>query len=66
VTELKVLFDILPALNTPILSLTCWLVWRIYNNHLPHMQKQIDELMNRTSQLEGIKEGVEQELRRKR
>lgn len=51
--ELRAFLEIAAVLNTPMLAAIGWLVWRIYNNHLPHIEVRLEELAERTSFIEG-------------
>lgn len=55
-TDLKALIDIASGLNTPLLGLLAWLVWRLYSNHLPHIEKGLDSIDRRLARLEGRQE----------
>jgi hypothetical protein len=58
VTDFRVLLDIVEALGTPILAFLAWIVYRVKFNDLPHIQLRLDEVVERTSRIEGIHEGI--------
>jgi hypothetical protein len=64
-TELKSLIDITNGINTPVLCYMAWLVWKLYSNHLPHIEKSLDEIDRRLARLEGRQEERDHESARK-
>lgn len=53
---MKDALDIVGAFSTPILLVVCWLVWRIYSNHLPHIEESLREITERLARVEGRQE----------
>ena len=47
------LLAMVDAASTPILALLVWLVWRIRENDLKHIEASIAELSERVARLEG-------------
>lgn len=54
--DIKDVIDITTGLNTPLLGFLAWLVWRLYSNHLPHLQRGLDSIDKRLARLEGRQE----------
>ena len=55
-SDIKSVIDITTGLNTPLLGFLAWLVWRLYSNHLPHLQSGLDKIDRRLARLEGRQE----------
>ena len=63
-SELKSLIDITNGINTPLLAFLSWLVWKLYSNHLPHIQKGLDSIDRRLAHLEGRQEERDESSRK--
>lgn len=48
---------IVDAGSTPILAVLAFFVWRIYDNHLPHIEEKLEAVSKAVARLEGIEEG---------
>lgn len=55
--DIAVLLDWINRGNAPMLAALCYFVYRIYTNHLPHIDAKLDEHGERISRLEGESEG---------
>lgn len=42
--DLKSIFDLVAAIGTPFTVAVAWFVWRIYNNHLPHIDAKLEAI----------------------
>lgn len=64
-SDIKSFIDITNGINTPLLAFLSWLVWKLYSNHLPHIQRSLDEIDRRLARLEGRQEERDHESARK-
>lgn len=52
-TDLRALVEIANAFGTPLLALIAYFLWRVYNNHLPHIETTLTELIEAVARIQG-------------
>ena len=52
-TELGTLLEVANRGNVLLLAALAFFVWRIYSNHLPHIEKELRDLNTRVARIEG-------------
>lgn len=55
--DIKDIFGISAGLSTPILVYIAWLMYRLYSNHLPHINSSLSDLKVDVAYLKGCEDG---------
>lgn len=50
---MSAILELVDAASTPLLAVICWMVFKIMTNDLPHIHKEIRDVGERVSRLEG-------------